>query len=77
VAKGEPGKADAYGIAVRNGHGRLLVDGKLEGEGDISAFGMFGETFDIGSDLGSPVSNDYETPFAFNGKIEKVTLTLK
>jgi arylsulfatase len=77
VTPHEPGKADAYGVAVRDGHGRLLVNGKLEGEGDISSFGMFGETFDVGSDLGSPVSNDYETPFAFNGKIEKVTLNLK
>jgi arylsulfatase len=77
VTPDQGGKADAYGIGIRSGHGRLLINGTLEGEGDISAFGMFGETFDIGSDLGSPVSNDYATPFAFNGKIYTVTLTLK
>jgi arylsulfatase A-like enzyme len=77
VLPSQAGHGDAYGVGARGGHGRLLVNGKLEGEGDISSFGMFGETFDIGSDLGSPVSNDYETPFAFTGKIDKVTLTLK
>ena len=32
------------------------------------------ETFDIGIDLGSPVSLDYHerAPFAFNGKIHKI-----
>jgi len=34
------------------------------------------ETFDIGMDLGSPVSLDYHerTPFKFNGKIKKVNI---
>ena len=77
VTPGQTAKGDAYGTGVRNGHGRLLVNGKLAGERDISSFGMFGETFDVGKDLGSPVSNDYVTPFAFNGTIEKITLTLK
>jgi arylsulfatase len=37
------------------------------------------ETFDVGVDLGSPVSLDYfdRRPFAFNGKIEKVKVELK
>ena len=37
------------------------------------------ETFDVGIDLGSPVSLDYfdRRPFAFDGKIEKVLVTLK
>lgn len=37
------------------------------------------ETFDVGADLGSPVSRDYEErrPFEFNGKIEKVFVKLK
>jgi arylsulfatase len=37
------------------------------------------ETFDVGTDLGSPVSLDYEErrPFAFNGKIQQVKVELK
>jgi len=37
------------------------------------------ETFDVGMDLGSPVSLDYfdRRPFAFTGKIEKVEVELK
>ena len=37
------------------------------------------ETFDVGVDLGSPVSLDYfdRAPFKFDGKIEKVTVKLK
>ena len=35
------------------------------------------ETFDVGADLGSPVSLDYfdRAPFAFNGKIEKIHIS--
>jgi len=34
------------------------------------------ETFDVGMDLGSPVSLDYHerAPFEFNGKIEKINI---
>ena len=37
------------------------------------------ESFDVGIDLGSPVSRDYfeRRPFKFDGKIEKVTVELK
>ncbi len=37
------------------------------------------ETFDVGVDLGSPVSLDYfdRSPFAFNGKINNVTVELR
>jgi arylsulfatase len=37
------------------------------------------ETFDVGVDLGSPVSVDYfeRRPFAFNGKIDEVRVELK
>jgi arylsulfatase len=37
------------------------------------------ETFDVGMDLGSPVSFDYfdRAPFRFDGKIEKVDVTLQ
>ena len=37
------------------------------------------ETFDVGVDLGSPVSLDYfdRRPFQFDGKIEKVEVQIK
>ena len=37
------------------------------------------ETFDVGIDLGSPVSLDYfdRRPFSFNGKIKEVKVELK
>jgi arylsulfatase len=37
------------------------------------------ETFDVGVDLGSPVSRDYFTrrPFAFDGTIDAVSVSLK
>jgi arylsulfatase len=67
-----PGWSSAPGI------GRLSVNGMPAGEAPFASFGAFGgETFDVGSDLGSPVSDDYATPFSFTGKIEKITLELK
>ena len=56
----------------------LTVNGKQVGQGRIErsvpAAHTASETFDIGVDLGSPVSLDYydRAPFRFNGKIEKI-----
>ena len=61
----------------------LLVDGKEVGRTTVkrtvpAAF-TASETFDVGMDLGSPVSLDYfdRRPFAFTGKIENVYVKLK
>ena len=61
----------------------LMVDGKEVAKDTVkrtvpAAF-TASETFDVGADLGSPVSLDYfdRAPFEFNGKIEKVTIELK
>ena len=36
------------------------------------------ETFDVGSDTGTGVDDaDYQTPFAFSGTIDKLTLALE
>jgi len=35
------------------------------------------ETCDVGSDTGSPVSDDYKSPFRFTGKMKKVEITLE
>lgn len=35
------------------------------------------ENFDIGADTGTPVDDqDYQVPFRFNGKLDKLTLTI-
>jgi arylsulfatase len=35
------------------------------------------ETFDVGSDTGTGVNDaDYQTPFAFDGKLDSLTLKL-
>ena len=39
----------------------------------ISSFSLE-ETFDVGQDTGTPVTWDYQTPFKFEGKIEKVVV---
>lgn len=69
---------DGGGIA-KGGKGALFINGKKVGEGRIERtipmrFGA--DTFGVGVDTGSPVSNAYRPPFAFNGKIEKVEIDL-
>ena len=55
-----------------------FVDGQPAGEGDIAriVYGPY-ESLDVGQDLGSAVSADYSVPYAFNGKIHEVKVTLK
>jgi arylsulfatase len=70
------------GVRMRRNKGRniatLLIDGATAGGfeaelGFISFISWSG--LDIGRDRGSPVSH-YEAPFAFTGKLRKVTVTL-
>jgi hypothetical protein len=79
AAAGADDKSTTFGAGPRDGHGRLSLNGRQIGERDISSFGGFPplKTFDVGRDLGSPVSDAYETPFAFTGHIDKITLGLK
>jgi arylsulfatase A-like enzyme len=60
------------------GQGRLFIDGKPVGEGHIGkiTYSPY-ESLDIGADLGSPVSSDYKTPFAFAGTVDKVQVELR
>jgi hypothetical protein len=63
----------------KGGVGTLLIDGKKVGEGRIektipARFGI--DTFGVGVDTGSPVSNTYKSPFAFTGTIGKVVVDL-
>ena len=58
----------------------LTVNGNQAGneriERSIPSSYTASETFDVGKDLGSPVSLDYydRAPFRFNGKIEKIDI---
>ena len=35
-----------------------------------------GREFDIDADTGTPVAEDYQVPFRFTGKLDKLTLTI-
>jgi arylsulfatase len=65
----------------RSGTGILKVDGKAvvtkTMERTIPLIMQWDETFDIGSDTGTPVDDqDYQVPFTFTGKFDKLTLKL-
>lgn len=58
----------------------IKLNGESIGHGhcEQTVAGRFGiDTFGIGEDSGQPVTQDYRSPFKFNGTIEKVTITLK
>jgi arylsulfatase len=63
----------------KGGTAALFVNDKKVAEGRIektcpSRFGA--ESFDVGMDNGSPVSEDYRSPFAYAGAIKKVEIHL-
>jgi arylsulfatase len=65
----------------RSGTGVLKVDGKVVAEQKMERtlplILQWDEALDIGSDTLTGVNDaDYQPPFAFNGKIEKITLTI-
>jgi len=64
----------------RGGTGVLKVDGKEVArqsmERTIPLIMQWDENFDIGADTGTPVSDDYQVPFKFNGTLEKLTLRI-
>ncbi|MBS1110974.1 MAG: sulfatase, partial [Anaeromyxobacteraceae bacterium] len=65
----------------RGGTGVLRVDGKevatRKMEKTIPFTLQWDENLDVGSDTGTPVDDrDYQVPFAFTGKIGKITLTV-
>ena len=74
-------KYDGPGLA-KGGTGVLSVDGKEVASKTIPntvpfTFGV-DESFDIGSDTGTPVEDkEYQTPFTFNGTLNKLTIQLK
>lgn len=64
----------------RSGTGVLKVDGKevakRKMEHTIPITVQWDENFDIGADTGTPVTDDYQVPFQFTGKLNKLTLTI-
>jgi arylsulfatase len=75
-------KYDGGGIG-KGATGTLFVDGTPVAEGRIAqSIGVrfsLDETFDIGSDMGTPVVEDYaeKMPFAFTGTLRKVMVILE
>ena len=65
----------------RGGTGTLKVDGKVVAEQKmehtVPIILQFDESLDVGSDTLTGVDDrDYQVPFAFNGTINKITLTI-
>jgi len=72
-SKGEP--------LARGGTGTLTVDGKQIAQKSLPhtqpLIWAWDETFDVGLDTGTPVDDkDYQVPFAFTGKLGKITVDL-
>jgi len=72
-------KYDGRGVG-KGGTGTLTTDGAQIAQGRVEATMPYrfsgDETFDVGEDTGTPVSDDYDVPFRFNGDIEKVVVKL-
>jgi len=64
------------------GHGRLLVDGREVGAGEIprtipAVIETSGEGQCCGYDSGLPVTTDYEAPFRFTGRLHQVVVEVE
>jgi arylsulfatase len=63
----------------KGGEAVIGINGKEAGRAKIknTVAGRFGiDTFGVGSDTGSPVTNNYKPPFAFTGMIERIDIQL-
>jgi arylsulfatase A-like enzyme len=73
-------KCDKEGEVGTGGTVTLRLGEKVIGEGKFKKQVPFrftvNETFDIGCDLITPVSDDYESPFAFTGKVKRVMVDI-
>ena len=72
-------KYDGGGLG-KGGRVLLFINNEKVAEGriDKTELGRFGvENFDVGMDNGSPVSEDYEPPFAYTGTIKKVEINIQ
>jgi len=74
-------KSDGPGLG-KGGTGTITVDRTVVGSGTFPHTIPFAleasETFDVGSDTGTGVNDtDYQTPFVFTGKLNKLTIKLE
>jgi arylsulfatase len=85
-SEGSGGAEDDQGVLHRKSFpatATLTINGSVAGEAHfVNVPGTGGywsgaETLDIGSDLGSAVSSDYESPNRFDGTINTVTVSLE
>ena len=72
-------KYDGEGLG-KGGTVTMFVNDRKVAQGRVekTVLGRFSadETFDVGMDTGSPVSNKYQSPFKFTGSIQKVEIDL-
>lgn len=73
-------KVDEEGKPGTGGNVTLRIDDRIVGEGrfekQVPYWFTFNETFDVGCDTISPVSDAYESPFTFTGTIKRVLVDL-
>jgi len=72
---GRPKEIGKAAVVTMTVNGKKVAEGRLART--IPATISIGEGLDIGEDVGSPVDFSYKPPFAFTGKIDKVTFELK
>jgi arylsulfatase len=72
---GKAGERGKGGTITLSANGQRIAEGRLPKT--IPLQFSLGEGMDIGMDVGSPVDFTYTLPFAFTGKIAKVTVELK
>ena len=68
------GKLGAGGTGVLSVNDQKLAEGRIDRT--MMTGWSFDETFDVGEDSGTP-AGDYQVPFRFTGKLEKLTIDLK
>ena len=73
--EGKPGERGKPASVTITANGQKVGEGKLSRTVPLQF--SLGEGIDIGMDTGSAVDFTYQLPFAFTGKIEKVTIELK
>jgi arylsulfatase len=73
-------KVDKQGKFGTGGAVTLRLDEKKIGEGrfeqQVAGYFTVNETFDVGCDTVSPVSDQYESPFPFTGTIRRVMVDI-
>jgi arylsulfatase len=62
------------GIATLSADGRQIAQGRVDRTVPVRF--SLDETFDVGEDTGTPVSEAYDVPNRFTGEVEKVVIQL-